>query len=108
MQQGLLDMYRWYRETEPMLISGLRDLPKLPVLQVVLEPMFGQFDSAAQTLIEVFPVSSPILEASIGHALEFTTWRSLALEHGLADEVAAELMTAMVLSASRQEVAIPV
>jgi hypothetical protein len=32
------------------------------------------------------------VRAAIGHALAFSTWRSLAVEHGLTDRAAAALM----------------
>ncbi len=38
--------------------------------------------------------------AAIGHAVAFTTWRSLASEQGLDDRQAAELMLCLVAAAS--------
>ena len=39
--------------------------------------------------------------AAIGHALAFSTWRSLAYEQGLPDDDAAALMGTLVEGASR-------
>jgi hypothetical protein len=39
--------------------------------------------------------------AAVGHALAYTTWRSLAREQGLPDERAAALMCALVKGATR-------
>ena len=41
------------------------------------------------------------VRAAVGHALAYTTWRSLAREQGLDDAQAAELMCAMVEGATR-------
>ena len=38
--------------------------------------------------------------AAVGHALAYTTWRSLAREQGLDDAQAAELMCGLVRSAA--------
>ena len=40
--------------------------------------------------------AAPAERAAIGHALAFTTWRSLAREQDLDDEQAAELMCRLV------------
>jgi hypothetical protein len=39
--------------------------------------------------------------AAVGHALAYTTWRSLAREQGLTDERAAALVCALVENATR-------
>ncbi len=41
--------------------------------------------------------------AAIGHALDFSTWRSLAREQGLDDSDAVELMMGLVAAASSRE-----
>ena len=42
------------------------------------------------------------LRAAIGHALAFTTWRSLTREQGLDDSQAAELMCGLVAGVARR------
>ena len=42
----------------------------------------------------------PRVQAAIGHALAFASWRSLAIEQGLGDDEAAELMCRLVAAAA--------
>ena len=101
---GLREIYRWYRETEPMMAVAFRDLPEMPVLAEVMEPMFASFAETTAILAEGWPTpASPVLLAAIGHALAFSTWRSLACDFDLTDETVADLLTAMVVSAQRRE-----
>jgi AcrR family transcriptional regulator len=101
---GLLETYRWYRDTEQMMVVTYRDLPEIPVLADVLEPMFTGLAEDHAVLVEGWPTPAPdLLHAAIGHALAFSTWRSLARDYGLNDETVADLMTAMVVSSLREE-----
>lgn len=98
---GLLAIYRWYRETERMMVGAYRDLPELPVLAEVLEPRLRWFAEAHAVLAEGWTAPAPdVLRAAIGHALAFSTWRSLARDHDLGDETVADLLTGMVVSSS--------
>jgi hypothetical protein len=40
-------------------------------------------------------------QAAIGHAIAFSTWKSLVREQGLDDDAAVELMRALVAAAAR-------
>lgn len=40
--------------------------------------------------------AEPVLQAGLGHALEFTTWRSLVQDHGLRDDQAVALIVRLV------------
>src|SRR5680860_364307 len=87
MRLGLLETYRWYRETEAMMVVTFRDLPAVPVLGEILAPMFSGFAEAHSVLADGWPApTADLLHAAIGHALAFSTWRSLAGEWGLRDE----------------------
>ena len=104
---GLLEIYRWYRDTEQMMHVVYRDLSEIPVLKEVMEPVFDQLSKAVSVLSAGWTMSEPdLLQAAIGHALAFSTWRSLARVHGLRDETIADLMTAMVGSSARTVTAI--
>jgi len=106
LQFGLLEMYRWYRETEAMMVVAFRDLPDTPALAEVMEPIFARFAEITAMLAEGWPMpESPVLLAAIGHALAFSTWRSLARDFGLSDETIADLLTAMVVSSTRHDMA---
>lgn len=96
---ALMEVYRWYRETERMMVVSFRDLPEIPVLSEVMAPLIALFANAQQMLADGWPAPSPaLLRAAIGHALAFSTWRSLASDYGLPDEAVADLMIAMVAS----------
>ena len=102
---GLLETYRWYRHTEQMMVVTFRDLPGIPALAEVLEPLFTGFAEARAVLAEGWPTPTPVLlRAAIGLALAFSTWRLLARDYGLPDETAADLLTAMVMSSVRESV----
>lgn len=99
---ALMEVYRWYRETERMMVVSFRDLPEIPVLSEVMAPLFALFANAQTMLADGWTARSPeLLDAAIGHALAFSTWRSLASDHGLSDESVVELMSAMVASTAR-------
>jgi AcrR family transcriptional regulator len=102
---GLLETYRWYRDTERMMVVTYRDLPETPVLAEVLEPQFTRDAEAQSVLAEAWVSPAPeLLRAAIGHALAFSTWRSLAREYELNDETVADLLTAMVKASVPGEV----
>jgi AcrR family transcriptional regulator len=101
---GLLETYRWYRDTEQMMAVAFRDLPESQVLAEVMEPIFTRFAETTAILAEGWPTpASPLLLAAIGHALAFSTWRSLARDFDLPDETVANLLTAMVVSSLKRE-----
>jgi AcrR family transcriptional regulator len=101
---GLLETYRWYRETEQMTTVMYRDLPEEPELAAVLEPLFAELADAHAVLVEGWATPAPaLLRAAVGHALAFSTWRSLAGNYRLSDEIVADLLTAMIVSSVPQE-----
>jgi hypothetical protein len=68
----------------------------VPTLAEVLEPQLGWFAEAHTVLADGWPApATAVLRAAVGHALAFSTWHSLARDHGLSDGVVADLMTAM-------------
>jgi AcrR family transcriptional regulator len=108
MRSGLLEVYRWYRDTERMMTVAARDLAQLPVLAEVLEPQRAWLSEAHAILTDGWPAPfADTLRAVVGHALAFATWRSLARDFGLPDETVADLMTALVVSAARRGVPAP-
>jgi len=96
----LLALYRFYRETEPMSTALLRDAPSVPLVGEYLDPYLAMLQQVGDALTAGWPARGThrLLRATIGHALAFATWRSLALDQGLTDAEAATLMTALVRS----------
>jgi AcrR family transcriptional regulator len=92
-------LYAWYRETEPMFGKLFSDRASVPELDRFLEQNIDRvLADLAADLTAGFAVRGrrgDRLHALIRVALDFWTWRRLARE-GLADEDAADLMTAAV------------
>jgi AcrR family transcriptional regulator len=95
--QGLTELYRHFRETAAMWSHVLRDAETSAVVREAAEPRFRYLQNVKTALGEGWPAARA--HAAIGHAVQFSTWRSLAAE-GLSDAEAVELMIGMVLAAS--------
>jgi AcrR family transcriptional regulator len=96
---GLADLYRYYRQGEPMLTQIYRDKAAMP------EPNRRMLDTAdghlRDVLLRPFGAAGARrreLRAVLGHAASFSTWRSLCVEHGLPDREAVDVMAALVLT----------
>lgn len=95
---ALRDVYAYYRTVEPVWEKGIPDLPRLPALQEADAPMFEHWATFPGTLDRGWRSRGnrrARLRALIGHALDFTTWRSLVRSQGLDDENAVELMVSL-------------
>jgi AcrR family transcriptional regulator len=92
-------LYPYYRRTPGMMENLIRDEP---VSEVVRQNFAGYRQYLAATrdaLVRGRPSRGRARtreRAAIGHALAFATWRSLALDEGLDDAQAAELMVRLV------------
>jgi AcrR family transcriptional regulator len=87
-QQVLLGLYTWYRETEAMTGNMQRDRRLLPELDALLaEGADRQLDELAGALAH-----GAAARALVRLALDFSTWQRLTAE-GLSDAEAARLMT---------------
>lgn len=99
LRTALREISAYYRQTEAMSDRAARDMREMPVLREVLAPALSYWASVRDGLAEGWPVSSErqaLLRGAIGHAIAFSTWRSLIREQGLNDEQAIEVMTAIV------------
>lgn len=88
-------IYAFFRATEGMTGNLLRDLPGSPVLQEVAEPFLEYWEGARELLADGWKTRGRkrrLLQAVIGHAIQFGTWRSLTRGEGLDDAEAAEAM----------------
>ncbi|HEX2030556.1 MAG TPA: helix-turn-helix domain-containing protein [Actinomycetota bacterium] len=94
LRAGLTKVYRYFRQTETAWANILPDLPKMPALLEANEPVFAHWDRVREALIGGWALPAGrrrLLEAAIGLALDFHTWRSLAKDEGLADDEAADV-----------------
>jgi AcrR family transcriptional regulator len=89
---ALAAIYAWYRGNEGMLANAERDAPALPALAAAPDPS-----------AYLQPVRDGLARgadrAAVGHALAFSTWRSLTREQGLTDAAAAALMVRLAAAA---------
>jgi AcrR family transcriptional regulator len=95
-------IYAFYRRTERMTGNILRDLPGSPALQEVAAPMLEYWTSVRRLLGRGWNARGRrrrLLDAAIGHALEFDTWRSLTQREGLDDDEAADAMVLLARAA---------
>jgi AcrR family transcriptional regulator len=101
---ALEELYAYYRQTERMMDNLLRDEDLMPTVKRT----FGAFGDYIQTAQETLMagtrargVARRRVFAATGHALNFTSWRSLVREQRLGDTQAADLMCRLVRAASR-------
>ncbi|HET7444473.1 MAG TPA: TetR/AcrR family transcriptional regulator [Solirubrobacterales bacterium] len=99
---ALGELYGFYRDSEGMLANLFRDR----VAVAVVDQLMGAYDQFMAAAVEVLLAGRGLrgkakaqTRAALGHALEFSTWRSLARGQGLDDVAAGELMTRLVAAA---------
>jgi len=100
---ALEELYAYYRQTDQMLANLLRDEDTVPAVEHQLRGFRDYLAAACDVLVRGRKLrghARPRVHAATGHALSFSTWRSLTDEQGLDDRQAVELMCALV-SASR-------
>lgn len=101
---ALRDLYAFYGRTQGMYSSLLRDEPLVPTVQRRLRDFYRYLGTIEDALIAGRGLRGRAVRrtrAAIGHALAFTTWRSLTYEQGLGDTDAVALMCMLVENAPR-------
>lgn len=76
-RKTLLALYGWYRANAAMLVQILTDAAKVPFLAELMAPMEEELDRTAAALDAKWKRPNARRTATIRHALEFSTWRSL-------------------------------
>jgi AcrR family transcriptional regulator len=99
LRAGLNDIYRYYRDGQSMLTHVLRHQDLVP------ERVRNARIESERRWQEALLASVPgrrrtAVRAAIAHACEFSTWRSLVVDHGLSDRAAVDLMVGMVMTAA--------
>jgi AcrR family transcriptional regulator len=99
LRSALEELYAYYRQTQPMLDNLHRDEASMPTVK----RFFGgyrDYVAAARDILmggrRARGHARRRVLAATGHALAFTTWRSLAREQELSDTEAAGLMCRLV------------
>ena len=99
---GLRDVYAFYAETQQMLESAGRDVDRVPAIRKAFAETGAYLEQARSALLAGRRERGRVrnrVSAAIGHALAFTTWRSLVREQGLGEGEAVELMASLVEAA---------
>jgi AcrR family transcriptional regulator len=99
---ALRALYAFYAETEDMYVSLLRDEQLVPPVANRLRDFYGYLDAVRDDLAtgrRLRGRRAQRVRAALGHALTFSTWRSLTREQGLRNEDAVELMCRLVETA---------
>jgi AcrR family transcriptional regulator len=92
---ALADLYAYYAGAEPMLVNILRDVDSMEVVQRQFAPFLDYLEAARTTLIAGRPRRGRAAArrcAAVGHAIAFTTWRSLVREQSCTAADAIDMM----------------
>ena len=92
-------LYPYYRRTAGMMENLIRDEPLSELVRQNFAGYRQYLAAARDALVRGRPARGRARtreRAAIGHALAFATWRSLAVDEGLDDAQAAELMLRLV------------
>jgi AcrR family transcriptional regulator len=93
---ALGELYAYYGRTAEMMDNLHRDEATMPTVRLFFQGFRDYLSAARDTLTSG---RSQRRRAAIGHALAYTTWRSLTQEQELGDRQAAELMRRLVAEA---------
>ena len=95
LHKALTEIYSYYAETEPMLANLLRDLDVVAAVQQQFAHFLTYMESARSTLMvgrRERGRAWKTAQIAVGHALSFTTWRSLVREQGCPTNEAVDMM----------------
>ncbi len=101
--RALDDLYAFYERTAPMLANVFRDLDMVNALRPTIVPLQGFWADG----VEILAVGRPargrrrrMLDAALGHALDFRTWHALVTDGRVTRAEAIELMRGLVDAAA--------
>jgi AcrR family transcriptional regulator len=103
-ETGLRELYRFYGRTHGMYTSLFRDEALVPIVKRRLSSFHAYVESAGDMLMRGRRLrggAARRTRAAIGHAVSFTTWRSLVQEQQLEPDEAVALMCCLVEDAGR-------
>jgi AcrR family transcriptional regulator len=96
---ALRELYAFYGRTEAMLENLFRDEVTVPIVGERFAAFRGYLAGARDTLMTgrtLRGAGKLHTQAALGHAIAFSTWKSLVREQGIDDATAVELMSAFV------------
>jgi AcrR family transcriptional regulator len=96
---ALGELHGYYRRTERMLDNLFRDESIVPMVAERFTAFRAYLAQAQQILMagrRLRGTAAGRTRGAVGHAVAFSTWRSLVREHGVSDADAVELLCALV------------
>jgi AcrR family transcriptional regulator len=96
---AVTELHAFYLRTELMLENLFRDEMTVPLVQERFAAFRAYFNAARDTLMagrKLRGASRRRTQAAVGHAIAFSTWKSLVREQGLGEADAAKLLCALV------------
>ena len=102
---ALGELYAFYGRTETMLGNLFRDEVTVPMVRERFAAFRGYLAAAQGTLLagrQLRGTAKRRTRAALGHAIAFSTWKSLVRDQGLDDGEVVELMLALVGAAARR------
>jgi AcrR family transcriptional regulator len=106
LRTAMEELYAYWRRTERMMENLTRDETTNENVKRNFRAFHAFMEVARDTLVVGRGVrgrARESVQAAIGHALAFSTWRSLAREQGLEDAEAVDLMTRLVTAAGARD-----
>lgn len=104
LREALGELYPYYRRCEGMFANLHRDEATVPAVRRTFGGGFRTYQAAVLELLmqgrRTRGRRRSVVKAAVGHAIAFTTWRSLAREQGLDDSEATALMCDLVAAAA--------
>ncbi len=100
---ALGELYAFYRRTESMLDNLFRDEMTVPLVRERFAAFRDYFAAARGALMAGRKLRGRArrrTQAALGHAIAFSTWKSLTQEQGLTNAEAASLVAALVRAAA--------
>lgn len=110
LRHGLTQMVDWYRANERMLANVLFDIDPSAPPPTTPDAFELRIATLQAALLDGWadvepPERVPTVEAVVGHALAFTTWRSLAAG-GLRDDQIVEVLVGLVTAVAEGSIAV--
>jgi AcrR family transcriptional regulator len=102
LSRALGELYSFYAKNEAMLANLFRDESAVAIVRDRFAALRGYFQAARETLVAGRKLRGPALartKAAVGHAISFSTWRSLVREQSLDDAQAVALLCDLVATA---------
>ena len=99
LRRALAEVYAYHRRTEAMMTNVVRDAQVHPLTREFSEPYLRHWNRMRYVLVTGWGAQDQqlaLLLGTLGHALDFQTWRSLVRQQGLDEEQGVELMVGMV------------